>query len=44
MGTKITKGFIKDWQGNKLLPITRAELVLDVNGQIALHSAEFLAG
>lgn len=44
MGTKITKGFIKDWQGNKLLPITRAELVLDVNGQIALQSAEFLAG
>jgi hypothetical protein len=44
METKITKGFIKDWQGNKLLPITRAELVLDVNGQIALQSAEFLAG
>jgi hypothetical protein len=32
------KGFIKDINGNKLLPITRAELVLDSNGKIALTS------
>lgn len=38
------KGFIKDWQGNRLLPITRAELVLDQDGQIALQSSKFLAG
>ena len=38
-----SKGFIKDFFGNKLLPITRAELVLDSAGQIALHSSEFLA-
>lgn len=37
------KGFIKNGNGEKLLPITRAELVLDRNGQIALHSNEFLA-
>ena len=38
-----SKGFIKDFFGNKLLPITRAELVLDSQGNIALHSSEFLA-
>ena len=38
------KGFITDQNGNNLLPITRAELVLDSKGQIALHSDEFLAG
>jgi hypothetical protein len=32
------KGFIKDLQGNKILPITRAELVLDSLGKIALFS------
>lgn len=43
MGT-ITKGFIKDWNGNKMLPITRGELVLDVDGNVALTSNLFLAG
>ena len=38
------KGFITDQNGNNLLPITRAELVLDSKGLIALHSDEFLAG
>lgn len=38
------KGFITDWQGNKMLPITRGELVLDQYGIIALNSNEFLAG
>lgn len=38
------KGFIHDFIGNTLLPITRAELVLDSQGKIALHSQEFLAG
>lgn len=38
------KGFIKDIKGNKLLPITRAELVLDSNGKIALTSQQFAAG
>lgn len=37
------KGFIKDWLGNNILPITRGELVLDKNGQIALNSEDFLA-
>lgn len=41
---KITKGFIKNWGGDTLLPITRAELVLDSLGQIALNSGEFEAG
>ena len=39
-----TKGFIKDWQGNKILPITRGELVLDKDGNVALTSKYFLAG
>lgn len=39
-----TKGFIKDHSGNHLLPITRAELVLDSSGNIALASSLFLAG
>lgn len=38
------KGFIKDLNGNFLLPITRGELILDSNGQVAFHSNEFLAG
>jgi hypothetical protein len=37
------KGFIKDWLGNKILPITRGELVLDSEGNIALNSNQFLA-
>ena len=37
------KGFVKDLSGKTLLPITRAELVLDSDGQIALHSSKFLA-
>lgn len=44
MATTITtKGFIKDWAGNKILPITRGELVLDKDGQIAFNSEHFLA-
>lgn len=42
--TITTKGFIKDWQGNKILPITRGELVLDKDGNVALTSKYFLAG
>lgn len=38
------KGFIKDWQGKKILPITRGELVLDCLGNVALTSDRFLAG
>lgn len=38
------KGFIKDFQGNNLLPITRGELVLDKDGNVALNSKYFLAG
>lgn len=41
---KITKGFIKNWGGDTLLPITRAELVLDSAGKIAFSSSEFEAG
>lgn len=38
-----TKGFIK--LGNdRILPITRAELVLDSNGKVALTSEQFAAG
>lgn len=44
MATQTNKGFIKDAWGNKLLPITRAELVLDEDGNIALNSEHFLAG
>lgn len=40
----ITKGFIKDWGGNKILPITRGELVLDQDGKMALSSKYFEAG
>ena len=41
---KITKkGFIKDFGGNILLPITRAELVLDSSGMNAFHSNQFCA-
>lgn len=42
--TITTKGFIKDFAGNNLLPITRGELVLDAAGNIALASDLFLAG
>ena len=42
--TITTKGFIKDFAGNNLLPITRGELVLDKDGNIALNSKYFLAG
>lgn len=38
------KGFIKDWAGRHILPITRGELVLDQDGNIALNSKYFLAG
>lgn len=38
------KGFLQDFNGNKMLPITRAELVLDAAGNIALTSALFEAG
>lgn len=37
------KGFIKDWQDNIILPITRGELVLDANGNMAFSSEQFLA-
>lgn len=37
------KGFIKDLHGNKILPITRAELLLDSEGKMALFSKQFLA-
>ena len=37
------KGFIKDWLGNTILPITRGELVVDSEGNIALASDQFLA-
>lgn len=38
------KGFIKDWLNNTILPITRGELVLDQEGNVALTSRYFLAG
>ena len=38
------KGFITDFGGNKLLPITRGELVLDKDGNVALTSQYFEAG
>lgn len=41
--TTTYKGFIKDLKGNKILPITRAELVLDSLGKMALFSEQFLA-
>lgn len=37
------KGFIKDWNGNTIFPITRGELILDQDGNIALNSNHFLA-
>ena len=43
MSITTNKGFIKDQQGNILLPFTRGELVLDSKGYIALNSDEFLA-
>lgn len=44
MTTKVIKGFIKNWNQDTLLPITRAELVLDKLGKVALNSGEFEAG
>lgn len=41
--TTVKKGFIQDFGGNRLLPITRAELVLDQYGQQAFRSQDFLA-
>jgi hypothetical protein len=38
------KGFLQDFNGNKMLPITRAELILDAAGNVALTSALFEAG
>lgn len=38
------KGFLQNFNGDKMLPITRAELVLDSAGNIALTSALFEAG
>lgn len=38
------KGFINDWAGNRILPITRGELVLDQYGNPALTSQDFEAG
>lgn len=38
------KGFIKDYQGNILLPITRGELLLDANGNLALTSSQYAVG
>lgn len=38
------KGFLQNFNGDKMLPITRAELVLDAAGNIALTSALFEAG
>lgn len=40
----INKGFIKDYQGNTLLPITRGELILDQDGNKAFSSPYFAAG
>lgn len=37
------KGFIKDHLGNYLLPITRAELILDQDGKQAFHSSHLAA-
>lgn len=39
----INKGFIIDSQKNKMLPITRGELVLDASGNIAFFSDSFAA-
>lgn len=38
------KGFVNDLNGNRLLPITRGELVLDSNGNLAFASELFEAG
>lgn len=43
MDNTVYKGFIHDWAGKTLLPITRGELVLDSDGKIALQSDQFLA-
>lgn len=44
MENKVKKGFIHDSQGNTLLPITRAELILDKLGNPAFQSSQFAAG
>lgn len=41
---KTYKGFVNDINGNRLLPITRGELILDANGNLAFTSASFEAG
>lgn len=41
---KTYKGFVNDVNGNRLLPITRGELILDANGNLAFTSASFEAG
>ena len=38
----VYKGFIKNWQDETILPITRAELVLDRKRQVALTSDEII--
>jgi len=38
------QGFIQDWSGRRILPITRGELVLDRDGKMALSSKYFEAG
>lgn len=43
MATTSLKGFIKNYNGEYILPITRGELILDSKGKEAFHSDEFLA-
>jgi hypothetical protein len=44
MARQTYKGFVNDLNGNRLLPITRGELVLDIEGELALASSKFEAG
>lgn len=41
---KTYKGFVNDINGNRLLPITRGELILDAYGNLAFTSSLFEAG
>lgn len=41
--TVTKKGFLRDFNDDILLPITRAELILDKDGKVAFHSDQFLA-
>lgn len=43
MSKSIYKGFIKNINGDYILPITRAELVLDASGMPAFNSSAFVA-